>query len=103
MNGRVYSTEEKLTYVDEFKTSGITKAEFSRLKNIPVTTLKNWLRLDKAMEFGEINLSEPTQEVAKPVIKKTTVFAGENIRIELKEGFDKQFLRKIVEVLINDS
>ena len=103
MNGRVYSTQEKLAYVDEFKTSGITKAEFSRLKNIPVTTLKNWLRLDKAMEFGEINLSEPAQEVAKPVIKKTTVFAGENIRIELKEGFDKQFLRKIVEVLINDS
>ena len=36
-------------------------------------------------------------KVVKPII-----FANENIRIELREGFDKGFLRRIIEVLIND-
>ena len=33
--------------------------------------------------------------VAAPIaVKKTMVFAKDDIRIELKEGFDKEFLRK---------
>lgn len=35
------------------------------------------------------------------ITKSSTVFATENIRIELKENYDKELLKKIVEVLIN--
>ena len=43
-----------------------------------------------------------SEKNAQPKMKKPTVFVNEKIRIELKEGYSKQFLRNIVEVLIND-
>ncbi len=101
---REYTQEEKLAYVEEFKTSGMSQKGFAKEKGIPDTTFRGWLKLDRALGFGEICL-KPTAtnyEVKEP-IRKTTIFAREDIRIELKEGFDKQFLRKIVEVLINDN
>ena len=99
---RGYSKEEKIAYVEEFKASGMNIAEYARTRNIPNTTLRGWLRLDKALAFGEINIRPQTNAVPPaPVVKKTMVFAKEDIRIELKEGFDKEFLRNIVEVLIN--
>ncbi|MBR2785211.1 MAG: hypothetical protein IKD74_04410 [Clostridia bacterium] len=57
------------------------------------------------MTFGEINLSQTTSiaETSTIAPKKPTIFVSDNIRIELKEGFNKEFLRKIVEVLINDN
>ena len=99
---REYSQEEKIAYVEDFKISGMSIAEYTRCKNIPNTTFRGWLRLDKALAFGEINIKPQTQAIPPaPVVKKTMVFAKEDIRIELKEGFDKDFLRNIVEVLIN--
>lgn len=102
MLAREYSKEEKIAYVEEFKSSGMNLAEFARSKNIPSTTLRGWLRLDRALAFGEIDL-KPQPQVVPPalVVKKTMVFAKDDIRIELKEGFDKEFLRNIIEVLIN--
>lgn len=35
-------------------------------------------------------------------IIKPVIFANENIRIELREGYDKDFLKRIIEVLVND-
>ena len=31
------------------------------------------------------------------------IFTNDTIRIELREGYDKEFLRSIIEVLINDT
>lgn len=103
---REYSKEEKMAYIEEFKASGMSQKRFAKEKGIPDTTLRGWLRLDRAMAFGEIDLKQPithvtTTETVKQPIKKTMVFAKEDIRIELKEGFDKEFLKKIVEVLID--
>ena len=99
---REYSKEEKIAYVDEFKSSGMNITEFARSKNIPATTLRGWLRLERALSFGEIDLRPKSQiSPSAPIIKKTMVFAKDDIRIELKEGFDKKLLRDLVEVLIN--
>ena len=47
----------------------------------------------------DINGSEaPMAKIIKP-----TIFANENIRIELRNGYDRKFLREIIEVLINDT
>lgn len=104
---REYSKEEKLAYIEEFKSSGMSQTRFAREKGIPDTTFRGWVGLNKSSTFGEIDLTQPnvsnlSQELEEPKVE-TIVFAKNDIRIELKEGFDKQFLRKIVEVLINDN
>ena len=104
MLGCQYSKEEKIAFVEEFKTSGMSVNAYSKEKGIPSTTFRGWLRIDRALEFGEIDLGETVVEGAlkpAPVIRKAMVFAKDDIRIELKEGYDKGLLRNIVEVLIN--
>ena len=101
MRVKTYSEEEKMAYVEEFKNSGMGSTTFAREKGIPESTLRTWIREDRNLEFGAIEIGAPKINTAE-VLKKKTVFANENIRIELKEGFNKEFLRKIVEVLIND-
>lgn len=99
---RTYSDEEKRAYIEEFKASGMSQSAFSNEKGIAKTTFRDWLKMDKQMAFGEIDLNQTGNLTEKkPKYKKTMVFAKEDIKIELKEGFDKQFLRDIVEVLIN--
>lgn len=106
---REYTLEEKLAYVEEFENSGMKQSQFAREKQIPETTFRGWLRLERAMAFGEINLNQTintTQSntmLATRSIRKPIVFANNDIRIELKEGYNKEFLKRIVEVLINDN
>lgn len=102
---REYGAEEKIAYVEEYENSGMSIAQFAREKQLPSSTLRSWLRLNQAMTFGEINLSQTTSitKSATIVPKKPTVFVSSDIRIELKEGFNKELLRKIVEVLIDDN
>ena len=102
MRSKTYSEQEKIAYVEDFKSSGMTIPNFCRDMDIPETTLRDWLKANKEMKFGQIDLKPSNAEMPKPLVKQPIIFVGENIRIELKEGFNKQFLRKIVEVLIND-
>lgn len=102
---REYDVDEKIAYVEEYKNSGLSVAQFAREKRIPPSTLSSWLKLNQAMTFGEINLSQTTSitKTATIVPKKPTVFVSDDIKIELREGFNKDFLRRIVEVLIDDN
>lgn len=102
MSIRTYKKEEKQAYVEDYKNSGETVGRYALEKGIPVTTLRGWLKEDRELTFGAIEVKASNASLPK-ITKSTTVFATENIRIELKEGFDKQFLKKIVEVLINDN
>lgn len=109
MTNKEYSKEEKIAYVEEFKDSGMSIAAYAREKGIPETTLRGWLRLDRAVAFGEIDIRPQFNETPnasfKPnqPIRKTMVFVKDDIRIELKEGFDKNLLKKIVEVFVSDT
>lgn len=47
-------------------------------------------------------LDKEKQQVMSNVLKPT-VFASSKIKIELQEGYDKNLLRSVVEVLINDT
>ena len=79
-------------------------AEFAREKRLPASTLRSWLRLNQAMTFGEINLSQTTSITKTTIVpRKPIVFVNDTIKIELREGFNKDFLRRIVEVLIDDN
>ena len=98
---KTYSEEEKIAYVEEFKESGMSITAYAREKEIPATTLRGWLRLDRALSFGEIDIKPHNVQPQIAPQKKSMVFAMENIRIELKEGYNKEFLKRIIEVLCN--
>ena len=97
---RTYSDEEKQQYIEEFKNSGMSQNQFAEETGIPKTTLGGWLKTDEKVGFGEINLKPKNLDVSR-VAKKITVFANETVRIELKEGYNKELVLKMVEVLVN--
>ena len=102
---RVYSDEEKEEYLAEYHESGKSKSEFSREKDIPTTTFRRWIDNENRSTYGMIDLNKLDKE-KQPVmskILKPTVFASSKIKIELQEGYDKNLLRSVVEVLINDT
>lgn len=95
-----YTREEKQAIVEEYKNSGKSLREFTEEKSIPPSTLQGWLKEDQNLTFGaiEVKASAPT---LPRTIKPATIFATENMRIELKEGFDKELLKSIVGVLLD--
>lgn len=101
MSVRTYEKEEKQAYVEDYKNSGESLARYALEKGLPETTLRGWIKEDKELTFGAIEI-KPSSSPLPKISKSATVFATENIRIELKENYDKELLRKIIEVLIND-
>lgn len=101
MSTRMYSEEEKIAYVEEFKASEMSIKAYAEEKGIPDTTLRGWLKQDRALAFGEIDINPKPVAPAKIPQKKSIVLAMENIRIELKEGYNKEFLKSLIEVLEN--
>ena len=100
--GRMYSDEEKRLHLDQYKVSGKSKTEYARDNDIPEATFRAWVKEENYFDFGMIETE--TNEEGKIVTKivRPIIFANENIRIELREGYDKVFLRRIIEVLVDD-
>ena len=75
--------------VEEFKSREISINEFEREKGISSTTFRGWLKQEREAGFGKIKL-KPTESnsIPKRIVKLPLKFANENIRIELKEGFN---------------
>ena len=100
---RIYSDEEKEEYLAEYHESGKSKSEFSREKDIPTTTFRRWIDNENRSTYGMIDLNKLDKEkqLVMSNILKPTVFVCSKIKIELQEGYDKNLLRSVVEVLIN--
>lgn len=98
---RIYSDEKKRTHLDQYRVSRKCKTEYARENDIPEATFRAWIKEENYSNYGMLELDdEGSERIVKLV--KPTIFANETIRIELREGYDKEFLRKMVEVLIND-
>ena len=102
MSARTYTEEEKMAYVEDFKKSNQPQTVYARENAIPESTFRAWLKEDRSLSFGAIEVKPTNVATTQKVYKSVTVFASEDIRIELKEGFNKDFLKSIVEVMIND-
>lgn len=80
----VYEKEGKQAIMEEYKSSGENLREFTEEKGIPTSTFQGWLKAEQDMTFGAIEINN-----SKPILPKTmkpaTVFATNNMRIELKE------------------
>lgn len=96
-----YEKEEKQALVEEYKNSGKSIRGFAEEKGIPTSTFQGWLNENQNLTFGAIEIKGSTPPLPR-TINAATVFATENIRIELREGFDKKMLKSVIEVLIGD-
>lgn len=99
---KIYSDEEKRFHLDKYKVSDKCKTEYARENDIPEATFWAWIKEENISDFGMLEMNTTT-DVGKVVkLVKPTIFVNDNIRIELREGYDKDFLIKIIEVLEND-
>lgn len=96
---RKYTDKEREKYLEEYQNSDLTLSAFAREKGIPVSTLKGWINRETDIRFGEV-LTEENSRTSMP--RPNKVFITENIRIELKYGYNKEFLKRVVEVLMED-
>ena len=98
--------EEKRKCIEEFRKSGMRTKEYAEMKGIPVTTLKYWVRTfkdtenKKAEKFGKLEVTHMEDKPSEKSTKGREIqFTCENIRIELKDGYDKEIFKRIVEVI----
>ena len=92
---RNYSEEEKREYLDRFKVSGKSKTIYARENGIPEATFRAWIKEQQYGMFGAVEINQQEQASQKQLVK-SIIFCNENIRIELKEGYDKEYLKRIV-------
>jgi len=86
--------------LEKYRISNSSKGEFAREENIPESTLRDWItKQSQQTKFGEIQINEKSTKIVTS--RPNTIFVSENIRIELKENYDKELLRNILEVLLN--
>ena len=99
----VYSEEEKQNHLDQYKESGKTKTEYAREHSIPEATFRAWVKEEMLATYGMLDFNSSETNVTNNKIPRSKIFVDEYIRIELRYGYDKQFLKRIVEVLTSDS
>ena len=99
---RNYSDEEKRVHLDKYKVSGKSKTGYARENDIPEATFRAWVKEENYSDFGIIETGTNEDDKVVTKIIRPIIFANENIRIELREGYDKNFLKRIIEVLVDD-
>lgn len=101
-----YTEVEKKKYVNDWKKSGLSITEYAKKNNIGMSSIARWRNAYAQATFGEIELSNNNQEVetTKNEDKELwkTKFVTNKIELYLKPGYDKQFLKSIVEVLVTN-
>ena len=95
---RNYSEEEKQKLLDKYKVSGKSKTTYARENGIPEATFRAWVKEEQYGMFGAIEINQQ-ESISQKALVKSTIFCNDNIRIELKEGYNKEYLRKIIEVI----
>lgn len=97
MSIRKYSKQEKEKYVEEFKNSNESQTAFAKTRGIPEATFRGWLNYqndnDNDITFGRIDLNT--------INDIEFAFKYHNISIELKKGFDKKVLKRVLGVFMN--
>ena len=77
------SENEKKEILEEFKKSNLAIASFARQKSIPESTFRGWLRNEREIDFGAINVQD---SFVLPKPPSTILFNYPNIKIELTES-----------------
>jgi len=101
---RYYSPEEKQSIIEEFKRSGLSKAKFSRLKNIGESSLYKWSKEVGMLETYEENNFIPMQLAPEEKhianSKNFYIKLHENITLEFPCGFNVDYFNELLQVLM---
>ena len=101
---RIYSNEEKEEYLAQYHASGKRKTEFARENNIPEATFRAWIDNENNSMYGRIDFERINNQESKVTnIVRPIIFMSDKIRIELQEGYSKELLKNVIEVLLNDT
>lgn len=101
-----YNEEDKKKWIEEFKNNGKSASEFSKKIGVPPTTFRDWIRKETnkcySNSFGAIKVLDNIEASGIANTESQIKYCGSKITIILEKGFDKEFLEKVVEVLVND-
>lgn len=97
-----YTEIEKQEYVRKLKSSGQSVEDFARNNKIGISTICRWRKKYPQEYFGKLELNNSETKIEVQEKTYDIVFATDNIELYLKEGYDKNILRNIVEVLSLD-
>ena len=113
-----YSEEDKLKYVRGFRNCTLTMYDYADKMGIPGDEFRGWLQKYKELPaFGMIKVNIEKEEDNEAIRKETvsevrleqtrstkqkTIMNFDNgtIRLELKETFNKELLKSLVEALV---
>ena len=101
MEIKKFSEEERKEHVNNWERSGMNITQYAKSCNISRKTMSEWIKKERGKTSSEIEFS-PAIDISQSFSNNVVTFENETIKIELKKNFNKNFLRKIVEVLVND-
>ena len=97
-----YSEAEKIKYVQGFQKCTLTIRDYADKMVIDADELKKWLKEYKELPaFGVIDLSTPLVQENIEGRTNGMKFENDKIKIELKDGYEKEQLLKLIEVIMN--
>ena len=96
-----YSEADKAKYCRGFKKCTLPIADYAEKMDIPVEELKQWLKEYKEPPaFGAINVASLFEQSEDNSNKINFKFKTDSIKIEIAEGYEKNVLKKILELMM---
>jgi len=101
---RYYSPEEKKSIIEEFKHSGLSKAKFSRLKNIGESSLYKWSKeIEQSLTVEEDNFIPMQINITENNATNDKTFSlnlPNNMILEFPCGFDIDYFSRLLQGLM---
>ncbi len=104
---RVEQLEQKRTYwkhhIDTWQETGLTQAEYCRRHNLKHHQLVYWkkrfLKTETDVSFVPLKLEDLLDIPARQDQASLTLVINNDLKIEIRAGFDAQLLRQLIYVL----
>ena len=96
---REYTEADKAKYCRGFKNCTLPITDYAEKMGIPVEELKVWLKEYKEpLQYGAINLASMFEQQNDSSAKANFKINTDSIKIEILEGYDRNVLKKILEL-----
>ena len=98
-----YNEEQKNIWLAEFKNNTKSAKAYAKEIGVPASTFRLWVKQDISEQYeGKFGAISIVNDLTEENDEKQIIYTGSKIKIVLEKGYNKQHLRDVVEVLIND-
>ena len=101
---KYYSSEEKQVILEEFKQSGLSKAKFSRLKNVSESSLYKWSKeIEQSLSLEEGSFIPMQINITENNATNNKTFSlnlPNNMILEFPCGFDIDYFSRLLKGLM---